>query len=231
VLGKEHPDTLTSVNNLAVLLYSKGDYEGAQPLYERAMEARERVLGKEHPDTLASLNNLAFLLLQKGDYEGSEVLLKKTLYIYENLFGNLHSNTAYSLYNLGYMFFNKGDGTSAVTFYQRALDIYEKIVGAKIEATPHLLSTMAICHNQVAFHNHVPNMNWEKAEKHYLKAMELFDKTGALTEAINAELNLQIMYHISGQKYDLERIKEITRKLEETGDIRAEKGHKLLREL
>jgi hypothetical protein len=32
---------------------SKGDYEGAQPLYERALEARERVLGKEHPDTLA----------------------------------------------------------------------------------------------------------------------------------------------------------------------------------
>jgi hypothetical protein len=40
----------------------QGDYEGAQPLYERALEARERVLGKEHPDTLASVNNLAVLL-------------------------------------------------------------------------------------------------------------------------------------------------------------------------
>ncbi len=52
-LGKEHPDTLASVNNLAGLLQDKGDYAGAEPLYRRAMEAQERTLGKEHPDTLS----------------------------------------------------------------------------------------------------------------------------------------------------------------------------------
>jgi nephrocystin-3 len=57
------------------LLYSKGDYEGAQPFYERALQARERVLGKEHPDTLASVHNLAALLYSKGDYEGAQPLL------------------------------------------------------------------------------------------------------------------------------------------------------------
>ena len=62
-LGKEHPDTLASVNDLAVLLARKGDYAGAEPLFRRALEARERTLGKEHPDTLASVNNLAALLM------------------------------------------------------------------------------------------------------------------------------------------------------------------------
>ena len=47
-LGKEHPDTLNSVNNLAALLRGRGDYDNAEPLYRRALEARERTLGKEH---------------------------------------------------------------------------------------------------------------------------------------------------------------------------------------
>jgi Tetratricopeptide repeat len=35
LLGPEHPETLISVNNLAVLLADKGDYAAAQLLYER----------------------------------------------------------------------------------------------------------------------------------------------------------------------------------------------------
>ena len=33
VLGEKHPDTLGSVNNLAMLLKAKGDYDGAEPLF------------------------------------------------------------------------------------------------------------------------------------------------------------------------------------------------------
>jgi hypothetical protein len=50
------------VSNLGGLLESTGDYAGAEPLYRRVLEARERVLGPEHPDTLVSANNLAHLL-------------------------------------------------------------------------------------------------------------------------------------------------------------------------
>jgi hypothetical protein len=69
VLGPEHPHTLRSVNNLAALLERKGDYAGAQPLYERALEAGAGV-GPEHPDTLMSVNNLADCCKSKGDYAG-----------------------------------------------------------------------------------------------------------------------------------------------------------------
>ena len=59
MLGKEHPDTALSLNNLAVLLEAQGDYAAARPLYERALAIRKRVLGEGHPDTATSLNNLA----------------------------------------------------------------------------------------------------------------------------------------------------------------------------
>ena len=40
MLGKEHPDTLTSVNNLALLYQTQGRSPEAEPLYRRALEGR-----------------------------------------------------------------------------------------------------------------------------------------------------------------------------------------------
>jgi tetratricopeptide (TPR) repeat protein len=61
-LGPEHPDTATSLNNLALLLLAQGDLAAARPLYERALAIREKVLGPDHPYTATGLNNLAGLL-------------------------------------------------------------------------------------------------------------------------------------------------------------------------
>ena len=49
VLGPQHPDVATTLNNLAVLYESMGDYEKALPLYQRALEIREKVLGSATP--------------------------------------------------------------------------------------------------------------------------------------------------------------------------------------
>jgi len=50
-------------------------------------------------------------------------------------------------------------------------------------------------------------------------------------EAANSEMNLQTMYHLSGQDVDVERVKALTRILEDAKDKRAEKGHKILKEI
>ena len=45
VLGPEHPDTATSLNNLAALYQAMGDYAKAEPLFKEALEIRQKVLG------------------------------------------------------------------------------------------------------------------------------------------------------------------------------------------
>ena len=59
VLGPEHPDTLSSGNNLAAGYRAAGRIDDAIRLYEQTLEVSERVLGPEHPDTVVSRNNLA----------------------------------------------------------------------------------------------------------------------------------------------------------------------------
>jgi hypothetical protein len=55
VLGREHPDTLTSVYNLAFLFHRRQHYSTAVGLYQRAHEGYVKVLGAEHPTTTACL--------------------------------------------------------------------------------------------------------------------------------------------------------------------------------
>jgi len=76
-LGKEHSDTLTSVNNLALVLQYRGKYEAAEEMNWRALEGYEKGLGKEHPDTLTSVDCLAYLLHQQKRYKDALQLYQK----------------------------------------------------------------------------------------------------------------------------------------------------------
>ena len=61
-LGAEHPDTATSLNNLAALYYAQwATTRKPSRCMRRALKIREKALGPEHPDTATSLNNLAEL--------------------------------------------------------------------------------------------------------------------------------------------------------------------------
>ena len=74
MLGPEHPETLTSINNLGSVLDSQGKYEEAKAMYQQALEGYQKVLGPKHPDTLASINNLGSVLSSQGKYEEAEAM-------------------------------------------------------------------------------------------------------------------------------------------------------------
>jgi tetratricopeptide (TPR) repeat protein len=59
VLGPEHPEVATGLNNLALLYYAQGRYSEAEPLYQRALALWERVLGAEHPEVATLLVRLS----------------------------------------------------------------------------------------------------------------------------------------------------------------------------
>jgi len=129
VLRPDHPSTLGSVNNLALVLGRQGDYAGARALYERALEGNERVLGPDHPSTLTIVNNLAFVLESQGDYAGARTLYERALEGNERVLGLDHPDTLGSVNNLAGMLFRQGDYAEARPLYERAQEGYERVLG------------------------------------------------------------------------------------------------------
>ena len=54
-LGPDHPDTLTSMNNLANSYAALGRHAEALKLREETLALRKAKLGPDHPDTLRSM--------------------------------------------------------------------------------------------------------------------------------------------------------------------------------
>ena len=71
-----------------------GQHAEAEPLYQRALEIREKVLDAEHPDIATNLNNLALLLRDMGRYAEAEPLYQRALEIREKVLDAEHPNTA-----------------------------------------------------------------------------------------------------------------------------------------
>ena len=127
LLGDEHPDVASSLNNLASFLNAKGDYAGAEPFYREALAMRRKLLGDEHPDVAGSLNNLANLLEAKGDYAGAEQLYREALAMHRKLLGEEHPSVATGLNNLAILLQAKGDYTGAETLYRESLAMRRKL--------------------------------------------------------------------------------------------------------
>lgn len=84
----KHPDTLTSLNNLASVLRAQGKYEETEKLRERDLAGRDEVLGMEHPSTLGSVYNLAYLFHSKRQYDAASGLYQRAIAGYQKALGS-----------------------------------------------------------------------------------------------------------------------------------------------
>jgi tetratricopeptide (TPR) repeat protein len=123
------------LNRMGGYLRQRGEYEQAEPLYQRALALRERMLGPEHTDTATSLNDLAVLYYSQGKYEQAEPLYQRALAIDEKAYGSDHPDVATDLSNLAFLYKNQGKYEQAEPLYQRALAICERVLGSDHPST------------------------------------------------------------------------------------------------
>jgi tetratricopeptide (TPR) repeat protein len=135
VLGLEHPDTLTSMNNLAQALDRQGKYEEAEAMNRQTLARKEKVLGREHPDTLMSMNNLATVLNRQGKYEEAEAMNRETLARKEKVLGREHPETLTSMNNLAQVLDRQGKYEEAEAMNRETLARREKVLGHEHPST------------------------------------------------------------------------------------------------
>ena len=100
ILGPDHPDTLTAMNNLAITLRGQGDLPGARKLEEKVLDARRRMLGPDHPGTLSAMSDLANTLSDQGDLAGARKLQEQALDARRRILGPRHPDVTASEWNL-----------------------------------------------------------------------------------------------------------------------------------
>ena len=97
VLGREHPETLISIVNLALIYYSQGRWKEAEELQVQVIETSKRVLGEEHPETLTSMVNLAFTLKGQGRAMEAISLMERCFQLQKQVLGPGHQDMEASL--------------------------------------------------------------------------------------------------------------------------------------
>jgi tetratricopeptide (TPR) repeat protein len=191
VLGREHPDTLTSLNNLAALYQAQGRYQEAEPLYQRTLRAREQALGPDHPDTLTTVNDLAELYRAQGRYREAEPLYRRAFDSKERVLGPDHPSTLTSLNNIAVLYQRQGRYAEAEPLHRRALDARQRLLGPEHEDTLVSLNNLAALH---------------LAQRHWREAAQFWRRsTAALIERTQRGAS-DVGQPISGkQKSDAER--------------------------
>jgi len=144
VLGPEHPDTLTSMQELGDVLAKQSKFVQADKLLTRVLETRRRIRGQYSPETLGVMNDLAIAVGGEGDYVRSEQLLTGVLEIQRRVLGEQHPDTLAVMNNLATIYTNQGQYPQAEQLYQRAAEIKRRILGDEHPSTLTTTNNLAV---------------------------------------------------------------------------------------
>lgn len=118
-LGADNPDTLLSINNLALAYQEAGRRDLALPLLERILEILAPKFGADHLDTLTTMHNLAMSYLAAGKLDLALPLLKET---YDRMKAKLGADDPVTLSFMG----NLASGYHAAGKLNLAVPLYEE---------------------------------------------------------------------------------------------------------
>ncbi|KAL0636312.1 hypothetical protein Q9L58_004769 [Maublancomyces gigas] len=146
-LGSDHPSTLATVNNMAVVFSSQGKYDDALEWYGRALAGCEKALGSGHPRTLDTVNNMASVFNNQGKYDDALEWYGRALAGREKALGSDHPSTLATVNNMAVVFSSQGKYDDALEWYGRALAGCEKALGSGHPRTLDTVNNMASVFN------------------------------------------------------------------------------------
>jgi tetratricopeptide (TPR) repeat protein len=168
VLGEEHPNYITSLNNLVALYSDMGNYMQVEKYLIEIKEIKENTLGKEHPDYITSLSNLGGLYRNISNYAQAEKYWSEAKDIQEKVLGKEHSDYVISLNNLGVLYSSMGDYVQAKGYYVEAKEITEKVLGQEHPIYVISLNNLGILYYDMG--------DYAQAKKYWLEAKDIQEK-------------------------------------------------------
>ncbi|MFZ5353601.1 MAG: tetratricopeptide repeat protein [Bacillota bacterium] len=142
-LGKDHPDTLSSYNDIILLLNYRGCYAESEKLSKYILPLQESLFGSEHTSVGKTLNSLGIILTAKESYDEAELLFKRAYEIFSKNLGKEHPDTTRVMNNLAAVSVDKCNYQEAERLYLQVLYIRERLLGTKHHYTAKSMNNLA----------------------------------------------------------------------------------------
>ena len=144
VKGKDHPETLTAYNNLAMCYADHdGDFKRAADIWEEIFAKYTVKKGKKHEDTLGVLMILATTHKVLGNTKRAAELQLTLVDTYRHMYGQEHDKTVLATKTLAAIYSDAGEYDRAKPLYRQVYDYYEFIKGDTHEDTLEALCSLA----------------------------------------------------------------------------------------
>lgn len=144
VFGPENRETLSSMGDLAWVLYEQGHYLDAERLERETLQIRIRALGAEHPDTLKAMNGLGEILRAEAKYPEAEQLFRESLAIKRRILGPENPATIVTMGNLASTLDEEGHLAEAEKLQLETLDLKRRILGPQHPITYGSMNAVAL---------------------------------------------------------------------------------------
>ncbi|KAF8987975.1 hypothetical protein BDQ17DRAFT_1374523 [Cyathus striatus] len=165
IYTEEHPNTLKSMDSIAVTYAWLGRYKEAEELQVQALEIGTRAVGKEHPDTLKSMANVACTYRNLGKWNEAEELEVPALEIRTRVLGKEHPDTLVSMANLGSTYRFLGKWKEAEELEVKTLEIRTRALGKEHPDTLKSMVNLACTYGNLG--------KWKEAEELQVLALEI----------------------------------------------------------
>ncbi|KAJ6535373.1 hypothetical protein DFH09DRAFT_1404452 [Mycena vulgaris] len=164
ILGGEHPDTLSAMNNLANTYSELGQSQEAEQLQVEVLKQQRKMLGEEHPDTLTATNNLATTYSQLGRSQEAEDLRVEVLEKWRQILGEEHPHTLSAMSNLANTYSELGRSQEAQELRVEVLEKRRKILGGGHPATLISMNNLGETYFKLG--------QWQEAEELLVEVLE-----------------------------------------------------------
>jgi tetratricopeptide (TPR) repeat protein len=118
--GPDHPDTLTAMENLAIVYNRQARFDRAEPVESEVLARRARVFGAESAEVAVALNNLAVIQANRGNIQGAGERFAQARKLYTKLLGPEHWETSNVARNLARMLEMQGRYAEALPLMREA---------------------------------------------------------------------------------------------------------------
>lgn len=127
-LPANHPEFITTYNNIGSINNTMGYYPVALSYFQRALEIQKNCFPNDHASLAVTNNNIAAVNESVGDYQTALCYYKQALKIEQQSLPSNHPSLAVTYEHIGSIYGCMGDYSTALSYHKKVVEIQQKIL-------------------------------------------------------------------------------------------------------